>query len=195
MLRNLLLALTLLHLALAGPDPFLIVPGQGFGGFTRKLDRAHCEKQLPAGQYMEDDQGGVSLYAMEPSKRITVRFSPQGVQSMTIHGLEGVWHTSEGIGLGTTLKKLEKLNGRPFRFRSLGSTSDAGRVLDWQGGKLQKRLPGVQLTFASAMHAKGYSGLGDAEHQWVEAEGKTYLSSHPVAQKLDPVVETLGLVF
>lgn len=75
---------------------------------------------------------------------------------MCVHGTEGVWHTAQGIGLGTSLSTLERLNGRPFHFRSL----------------LSKVLIHTQLTFAGAMHSQGYNRLSEVEHQEAEADGK-----------------------
>jgi hypothetical protein len=185
--------------ALAAPNPYRIVPGKGFGPFGPHLTLAQMEKQLPQGQFMEGETGGqksATLYAMEPTRRITLMFNAKGrVRSMSIHGYESVWHTTQGIGLGTSLSALEKANGRPFKYRSLGMNEDAGRVLDWQGGKLTKPFAHVKITFAAAMHSKGYATLNDAEHQRAEADGQIFSSADALSRKLNPIVETLELEF
>ncbi|MFN8608231.1 MAG: hypothetical protein U0931_11915 [Vulcanimicrobiota bacterium] len=144
----------------------------------------------------DTNDSGLCLYFMEPRKRITVVLDgSQKVVSMEIRGYEGVWHTAEGIGLGTSLRRLEALNGRPFHFRSFGSGDDSGVILDWCGGKLARLLSHTRLTFATAMHSRGYGSLSEAEHLAVEAEGKLMESSDPVARKLDPIVETITIRF
>jgi hypothetical protein len=189
----------LLGAAVAAPDPYRIEPGRGFGSFGPQLTLAEIEKKLPQGQYMEGETGGrksVTLYAMEPGRRVTVFFHPQGrIRSMLIHGYESVWHTRQGIGLGTTLAALEKANGGPFKYRSLGMGEGSGQVIDWRGGKLSKPFQRVKITFAAAMHSKGYATLNDAEHQRVEAEGQVLSSADPLSRKLNPIVETLELEF
>lgn len=138
----------------------------------------------------------VSLWAMEPSKRINIRLDGQGkIQTMSIHGTSGVWHTASGVHSGMSLLQLEKVNGGLFKFRSLGMSEDAGRILDWQGGKLARPFARVRLTLASAFHAPGYSTLTDEEHALVEKDGLSVGSDDPLARKLNPVVEPLEISF
>jgi len=194
-MKKLLVLLALSLTSAAAPDKYRIVPGQGFGPFTGNQTVAQLEKLVRPEEFGTDETG-VTLYFMDPLQRVAVTLDKKKhVRSMQIHGSEGVWHTAEGIGLGTPLSRLEKLNGRPFLFRSLGTTDDAGRITDWRGGKLAKLLAKTELTFAGAMHAKGYNGLNDAEHQQAEADGKVMNSSHPLARKLNPIVETITLTF
>lgn len=193
MRKTLLLAVTLLSAALA--ENFLIVPGRGFGPFGATMSLAQMEKKLPPGQFMTGDRSA-SLYALEPERRIQVTLSAQGkIRSMSVHGTQGAWHTAQGIGLGTSLAQLERINGRPFKFRTLDMAEDAGRIVDWQGGKLARPFARVRLTFASAMHAKGNASLSDEEHLLVEKEGQVASSAELWARKLNPVVETLELLF
>jgi len=179
----------------ARADDFLIVPGKGFGPFGPALSLARMEKMLPPGQFMSGDHS-VSLWAMEPSKRINLRLDGEGkIRTMSVHGTSGVWHTASGVHLGMSLLQLEQVNGGPFKFRSLGTSEDAGRILDWQGGKLARPFARVRLTLASAFHAPGYSTLNDEEHAMVEKAGLSVGSDDPLARKLNPLVETLELSF
>ncbi|MFN8611295.1 MAG: hypothetical protein U0931_27370 [Vulcanimicrobiota bacterium] len=181
--------------ASAAPGPYRIYPGRGFGPFSSKMSVSQLEKLVRPEEFGTNDSG-VCLYFMDPQKRVTVVLDKkQRIVSMDVHGYEGVWHTAEGIGLGTSLRTLERLNGRPFHFRSFGGTDDAGQILDWGGGKLDRALAHTRLTFATVMHSKGYGGLSEAEHLQSEADGKIFSSSDPLARKLDPILETITLVF
>jgi len=44
--------------------------------------------------------------------------------------------TFDGIGIGTTLKELERLNGRPFEMAGF-DFDNSGTVTSWQGGRLE----------------------------------------------------------
>lgn len=54
-----------------------------------------------------------------------------------------LWHTRQGIRVGTPLRDLERLNGRPFILLGFG-WDYSGTVVDWRGGKLQSLLIGSQ---------------------------------------------------
>lgn len=183
----------------AKPDPYLIVPGKGFGPFGPLMSLTQMEKKMEPGDYLEGENQGrpsAEIYAMDPFVRITLLLNHQReIRSMLVHGYMGKWHTAEGIRLGTPLARLERLNGRPFRFRSLSEQSEAGQVLDWQGGRLARSLPRVRITFASAMHSEGYSGLSEAEHRQVEKARAILTSSDPVVRRLNPIVESIELIF
>ena len=194
-MKKLFVLLALALAASAAPDQYRIFPGRGFGPFTSKMTVQQLEKLVRPEEFGTNDSG-VSLYFMDPPKRVSVVLDKKKrIVSMEVHGYEGVWHTAEGIGLGTSLSTLEKLNGRPFHFRSFGSTEDAGQIIDWGGGKLAKILVHTRLTFATVMHSKGYGSLNDAEHTRSEADGQLFSSSDPLARKLNPIIETITLTF
>jgi len=195
-----------ISMALGAPDPYVITPGLGFGRFHHDMTPAELQKSLQPGEWGEgsDDKGQptASIYMMDSDKRVELQLGAHHrIQSMTIHGYTGagakaVWHTREGIALGTTLTTLEKLNGIPFTFRSLAPAENSGEILDWNGGKLARVLPGVRLSFASALHSKGTTeGLKDADFAKIEKPGAKLKSSDPILHKLNPVIDTITLRF
>jgi hypothetical protein len=185
--------------ALAKPDPYLIVPGKGFGVYGPAMSLAQMEKKMVPGDYLEGESLGrptAEIFAMDPFVRITMFLNHRRqVRSMFVHGYMGKWHTAEGVRLGTSLAELERLNGRPFRFHAMSMKPEAGRVVDWQGGRLASRFAKVRLTFASAAHSEGYSRLNDQDKIRVEKPGLIFRSSEPLARKLNPIVETIELAF
>ncbi len=48
------------------------------------------------------------------------------------------WIVAEGITIGTTIEKLNELNGKPFDFTAFGGGANAGLITDFKGGNLQK---------------------------------------------------------
>lgn len=99
-----------------------------------------------------------------------------------IRGARSDWQTAEGIKLGTTLKELEKLNGKPFSFYGFGW--DYSGFVNWQEGTLQKRKIGAQLMLPGETVPKEFEALlGDQEMK----------SSDALAQKANPVVDGISM--
>jgi len=54
---------------------------------------------------------------------------------LILRGESSRWSVPPGISLGTTLERLEQLNGRPFELAGFG-WDYSGIVIDWRGGSL-----------------------------------------------------------
>ena len=168
----------------------LIVPGQGFGKYRAELGAAGLRQLMEEGELGEDEMGGLGLFFMQPDRRVFVTVDATGrVRTMTLHGSQSIWHTADGITLGSGLRDLEKANGQPFDFRSFEG-EDGGKVVDWRGGKLQ----GIGIVFASPFRASSYDSLSGDEKMALE-NPSVLSSADPLAAKLNPVVETLQLEF
>ena len=70
--------------AQAVPDPYVILPGQGFGQFRAALGLVGLEKLTRPGEFGEGETGGqpsANIFMMEPKKRVIIliftRFSGQ----------------------------------------------------------------------------------------------------------------------
>ncbi len=101
------------------------------------------------------------------------------------------WKTPEGIGLGTSLKTVERLNGRPFTLAGFGWDYE-GTSLDFQGGALGGGA--CQLTLRFAPHAvddAAAEALGPLLAQ-LTGDG-AFRSDDPAMQKVDPVVYEMVL--
>lgn len=189
-LRRLILILVLLFSGYvqAQQESELIVIGQGFGPYRAELGEEGLQKTVDEAEIGFGDRG-IDLFFMQPERRVAVVIDAGRVREMMIHGTDSVWHTPEGITLGSTLADLEAANGKPFRFH-LFEGEESGAVTDWQGGRLQ----GLECIFASPFRAAGYDALSEAEKLALEKPG-ALSSDDAVARKLNPVVETLGLTF
>ena len=85
---------------------------------------------------------GAVLFPDDSSRRLQIVWQDtagSAPRSVTITGDASVWHTYEGITLGTSLGTLEHLNGGPFRLTGFG-WDYSGTVTDWMGGKLARRF-------------------------------------------------------
>jgi hypothetical protein len=107
---------------------------------------------------------------------------------LILRGDQSQWKVGQGISLGTTLKDLELLNGRPFTLAGFG-WDYAGVVTDWKGGKLGRPLARVKLYLdpgPAAYRSADYSQvLGDRD----------YSSALPPMQQLNPRVAQIFVDF
>lgn len=105
-----------------------------------------------------------------------------------LRGDQSQWKVGQGISLGTSLKDLERLNGRPFTLAGFG-WDYAGVITDWKGGKLGRPLAGVKLYLdpgPAAYRSADYSQvLGD----------RGYSSALPPMQQLNPRVAQIFVDF
>ena len=127
------------------------------------------------------------LWASQPTRHIRVLWgSAQKVDLAILTGQASVYRTGDGITLGTTLRELEKLNGKPFKMSGFGWTY-GGRITDWNEGKLQNKLKGIGLGLEfeplrwTRLPDQGQSLTGD----------RFLLSSEPELHRLDPHVERI----
>jgi hypothetical protein len=83
------------------------------------------------------------LYPRDPKRRLEVLWNLDGSRSDTqlivING-QSTWAAPKGLKLGMPIATLEKLNGKPFSFKSFGGES-GGMVTSWDNGALST-LPG-----------------------------------------------------
>jgi len=79
------------------------------------------------------------LFASDASRRALVLWrDPEtrtAPESVLIRGERSIWKTDKGIGLGTPLATLRRINGRPLTLTGFGWDL-AGTVLDCNGGSL-----------------------------------------------------------
>ena len=111
----------------------------------------------------------------------TVNFS--GLSRIKIVGEQTDWKTKEGITLGTSLKELEKLNNKPFKFSGLGW--DYGGIVNWEGGNLDKRKVFICLDCSREKSPNECEGL--------EGDDKEISSESEIAQKNNPIVMEISM--
>ncbi|HHH49770.1 MAG TPA: hypothetical protein ENK52_02190 [Saprospiraceae bacterium] len=63
----------------------------------------------------------------------------QKIKSIRIEGENASWKTVDGIGIGTSLEDLEKINGKAFKFYGF-EWDYAGTTNEWEGGKISKNI-------------------------------------------------------
>jgi len=128
---------------------------------------------------------GTVLFPDDSSRQLMILWSDtvrrRLPSRLIVRGRSSRWSLHPGISLGTTLERLEQLNGRPFTLAGFG-WDYSGAVTDWRGGRLalSGRHANVYLSpLPSMFSSPAYSlVLGD----------KSYASDLPAMHELRPAV-------
>jgi|ERR1019366_9228352 hypothetical protein len=152
---------------------------------------------LPLGATEGDMVPATELFPHDPRRRIAIvwhdtagRRTPRFVQLR--HGPTD-WKTPEGITIGTSLRELEQLNGRPFHLAGF-AFDGSGAVTSWDGGKL------ISLSAGSCRLVMFVNSLGRlgpaAQRQYDQVSGdRDFSSGHPAMQALNPRVSEILLQY
>src|SRR5689334_12077136 len=192
------LAILLASTAL-GQD-FTVLPGERVGPITAQTQRADLVRSFPA-DAIEDDQieldegmlqTATLVYKKDASRTLAISWTASGTpkQIFVCWGLRRgtcQWQASNGIGFGTRLDELEKLNGRPFTVAGFGYNY-GGNVLSWDGGKLAS--PGCSgrlvLTLEGDRAGGRYTVTMTGEELRSIRGDRAIPSSTPAFHKLNP---------
>lgn len=133
---------------------WLIVPGVRVGPIVANTSVADLIKVFGTANVQEanidvgegDFHLGAVVYPGDPTRKAEIVWKdanrkrlPERIIVSDYHMHKSLWRTPEGITIGTPLKDLERLNGRPFVL--LGFDWDySGTVISWREGTLQKVL-------------------------------------------------------
>jgi hypothetical protein len=179
---------------------FLIVPGARVGPVNSTSTERSLLALPGAGAkaakiYMGEgfEEPGVVLYPDDPSRRLEVVWRGTPSTPATVWICRGGkvpcrWRTAAGVSMGTSLKDLERLNGKPFQMA--GCCFDGGgSVSSFGDGKLASYDKGLRLFLDLRT-----DGLTRQEADAVMGD-RVILSSHPVLQKLNPRLGVMRLDF
>jgi hypothetical protein len=146
------------------------------------------------GEYSE----GTVLFADVPDARLEVawidRSNKRNPAWVSVRGKHSRWRTPAGLTLGTTLKQIERLNGRPFMLLGFGSDG-SGTIMNWSAGRLDSQ---------NSVNCRVRARVGlDWEHLDTHASAlknqvageKEFSSGDPAMQALDPAVFEMFLQY
>ncbi len=165
-----------------------------------KANLANQEVDLGEG----DTTLGTVLFPKSDSKKAEIVWaggsSSGGPERVTIRGAKTAWHTAEGVTLGTTLAKLEELNGKPFDVAGYG-WDYGGTVINWNGGNLEHLRSDMQGARVSLRLHPVDKAVPAAltplarELSIGIAGDKPVSSGHPEMKKLNPAVHEIVVGF
>lgn len=152
---------------------------------------------LPLGPTEGDMVPATVLFSHDPQRRIAIVWqdtvAKRTPRFVLLRHAPTEWTTREGITVGTPLRELERLNGRPFHLAGF-AFDGAGAVTSWDGGKLASLSTGScrQLMFLDSLGSLGPA----ARRRYREVVGdKVFSSGHPAMQALNPRVSEILLEY
>jgi hypothetical protein len=154
--------------------------------------------QVPWGGAEGDSNEGTILFAMTPDARLEIFWRNRQGKRMpdwiSVRGRQSRWRTPTGITLGTNLRTLERLNGRPFRLLGFG-TDVSGTVMSWSGGQLQSQdSPQCRVRLRTAPPRETTQNGTALTFRELLGE-REFSSGHPMMQTLDPSVYEMFLSY
>ena len=181
-------------------DPlFEIIPGKNTGAITSSASKVDLEKAYGVNNVRAIDvdvgegmtEKGADIFPEDPKKKIEIiwKKKEKNPSRIQITGKESLWKTRDGISLGTTLKHLEKLNGKPFVLTGFG-WDYAGTIISWNDGNLEKSKGLLMLRLDDSEASKL-----SAKEQTSVAGDKEFPSSNQVMQKINPEVYQMVITF
>ena len=172
---------------------FIIVPGQRVGAITAASTEADI-KELYGEDNVEyrsvhigegESQPGIAVFPNTPDELEIVwdiAAATGNPEFIRISNENTAWRTVQGVTVGTSLKELEKINGKPFQLYGFG-WDYGGLVSDWKSGKLNSHL-------IIALEPADWEEVGP------EVSGDIILSSDdPKVRKLNARVASMVVTF
>jgi len=187
-------------------NSFVIVPGVKVGAITRNSSEADLKRiygrrnvsdvEVSLGE--GEVEPGTAIYPDDSAKTIEIiwkdaqrkRF-PKRVQ--LTGDAKSVWKTGQGIGLKTSLKELERVNGRAFVLLGFG-WDYAGTIVSWKGGKLQRELAknGWEITIRLSDRTNQKLSEKEAESVMGDVE---FSSGNRIMQRINPKIYQIIIEF
>jgi len=190
---------------LSAQSSYQIVPRVRVGAITPQTSESDLKRiygrrnvqstevSLGEGEY----ESGTVIYPNDPTRIIEIvwkdarrkRF-PKRIQ---LTGERSLWRTRHGISLGTRLKELERINGKPFVLTGF-SWDYEGTVVSWEGGKLEREFEKDGRVVLLRMSDQTDSGVSGEDAGSVAGD-RDFPSSNQVMQKINPKVYQIIIEF
>ena len=195
-------------ITLANANDWLIVPGSRVGPIDKNTSEMELRRLFGEKNELREDIGlgegetepGTIVFPNSDG-RLAILWKDQGQRQtpkeIRLNGDKTRWKTGQGISLGTSLKELEKLNGRPFFL--MGFAWDySGTVIDCNKGNLKelgctdpkdpnKTLRGRTLLLRLMTH-RPVDEMQDKRDFYAVSGERRFSSGHPSMQRLNPRV-------
>ena len=168
-----------------------IIPNESVGLITSSTTKSALNKLYDKGNIRETIKGtdikGTEVIFDNTADNITIEWNDGNLtpKIIRIKNLNSNWKTKEGVGIGSTIKEVEKANGKPFTI--YGYEIDAylaGTVKNWNSGNLQ----GLNLQFKITKEIP--------VEVYMEIMGdRGILSNNPLLEKAGLQVENITVEF
>ena len=172
-----------------------IIPNESVGLITSSTTKSALNKLYDKGNIRETvvfsyegfDIKGTEVIFDNTADNITIEWNDGNLtpRIIRIENPNSNWKTKEGVGIGSTIKEVEKANGKPFTI--YGYEIDnylAGTVKNWNSGNLQ----GLNLQFEITKE------IPDEVYMKIIGD-RGILSNNPLLEKAGLQVENITVEF
>jgi hypothetical protein len=180
---------------------YLILPGGKNGGAmsatttTQDLIRIYGKENVVETSIQNangEDESVTELFRSDPLRSAVLEwkdpYNRRTLMNIEISGAKSLWRTTHGITLGTTLKELERLNGKPFLLSGF-AWDYSGTVMSWHGGMLAQELKEVDHPGRVLLRLDcAASAYQQPTYLSVTGE-RTFSSMNPAMQELNPTID------
>jgi hypothetical protein len=147
--------------------------------------------QVPWGGAEGDLNEGTVLFGAIADAKLEIYWrdgtNKRDPEWVSVRGSLTRWRSPAGITLGTPLRAIERLNGRPFRLIGFGSDV-SGTVMNWSSGRLDTQdTEGCRVRVRVGTEWVKVDSRRSALLNQLKGEAE-YSSGHPAMQALDPTV-------
>jgi hypothetical protein len=194
-------------------DPWLIVATGDKGSINVHTTRADLVRMYGAANVVDEDvdvgEGEMEIatcvFPEDPQRSIEILWNDGQKKAkpskLTIRGNTSRWKTAHDISLGTSLKQLERFNGKPFHMSGYG-WDYSGTIMSWNGGTLAHELGefdpkgGEHGRVILRLTCSTTSAVPTTKEEDLQVVGdRDFSSSQPVLQKMNPCVGEMVWVF
>jgi hypothetical protein len=193
----------------AQQNDWLVVPGERLGPIPSDITRAGLERLFGNAQVrdqpVESGEGpeqGTVVFPETPGATLGIFWrDSRMVRVMICNQSDDLfcrWHTKDGVSLGTSLERLEALNGRAFQ---ISWREEGGWFINsWRGGRMAGILGDgpnnrLGLRLGVSIPSEGPTPQQRGLFDEIDALKRLPLSSDPAGRKLHPVVGIMVLDF
>lgn len=143
------------------------------------------------------DEPGTVLFPDDPHRTLEFLWTDRAhaAKPETVRAFKdaNAWYVAPGVHLGTTMRALERLNGRPFRVSNCGCDGD-GTILNWNGGKLEARFAAHDPSRFRVVITLESTKVSPAQNRRLRAQGEFISSSNAALRDVQPVVRQIVLL-
>lgn len=170
-------------------ENFVIVPGNRVGPITMDSCNRDIVEQMYGSLAKADSvtvpgnqkDKGLVLFPDDPARRLEIWwYLPHSTifpASFRVADEGSFWRTNTGIRIGSTLKQVEQVNGKPFMLVTVPGRPGILQVANWNGGNTSVVL-GLEFSF---------EGGGEREGE--------FPSDDPLVQHINPAVSAITTFF
>ena len=152
---------------------------------------------VPLGASEGDMVPATVFFPDVPNRRIEVVWRDgnpaKGPRYVRLRRRTTEWRTKEGVSIGTSLQRLEQLNGRSFHLAGFGFDY-AATVTSWDGGRLHASFDAPCQVIVRVDSLPSLNAQQRDLYRQVVGD-RIFSSAHPAMQAMDPRVGELLLEF